>query len=59
MISEHEKHAIIDCAKRYNLQSILLFGSATHQTGSPNDIITTETATRLHEYLAFRHYANQ
>ena len=38
MISETDKQLIIQCAKKYNVASVYLFGSSTDESGEANDI---------------------
>ena len=38
MITEEDKDMIIRCAKRYNVESIILFGSSTRDDIESNDI---------------------
>ena len=38
MISEREKNVILRCARKYNVSSVLLFGSSIESEKEPNDI---------------------
>ena len=38
MIAEHEKEIILQCAKKYNVSYILLFGSSIQKDDGANDI---------------------
>jgi len=38
MITEDDKDTIIRCAKRYNVESVILFGSSTRDDIESNDI---------------------
>ncbi len=38
MITEEDKDTIIRCAKRYNVKSVILFGSSTRDDIESNDI---------------------
>ena len=38
MITEYEKDIISQCAKKYNVSSVLLFGSSIEADSSANDI---------------------
>ena len=38
MITEHEKGIILQCAKKYNVSYILLFGSSIEKDNGANDI---------------------
>ncbi|MEA1894358.1 MAG: hypothetical protein U9N36_03970 [Euryarchaeota archaeon] len=38
MITEEDKDTIIRCAKRYNVESVILFGSSTRDDIESNDI---------------------
>lgn len=38
MITEHEKDIILQCAKKYKVSSVLLFGSSVEQDKAANDI---------------------
>jgi len=38
MITEEDKDTIIRCAKRYNVESVILFGSSTRDDVESNDI---------------------
>ncbi len=38
MIAEHEKEIILQCAKKYNVSYILLFGSSIEKDDGANDI---------------------
>lgn len=38
MITKTEKNIILKCARRYNVSSVLLFGSSVEKEGSANDI---------------------
>ena len=38
MITEEDKDMIIRCAKRYNVESVILFGSSTRDDIESNDI---------------------
>jgi predicted nucleotidyltransferase len=38
MITEQEKGIIIDCAKKYNIKKVILFGSAIRKDKDYNDI---------------------
>jgi predicted nucleotidyltransferase len=38
MITEEDKDMIIRCAKRYNVKSVILFGSSTRDDIESNDI---------------------
>ncbi|MHC1624362.1 MAG: hypothetical protein ACXQTR_07250 [Candidatus Methanospirareceae archaeon] len=38
MMTEEDKDTIIRCAKRYNVKSIILFGSSTRDDIESNDI---------------------
>lgn len=38
MITEEEKDIILRCAKKYNISSVLLFGSSIEERKDTNDI---------------------
>lgn len=38
MITEHEKEIILQCAKKYNVSYLLLFGSSIEKDDGANDI---------------------
>ncbi len=38
MISEHEKNIVMGCARKYNVSSVILFGSSLEDDKQANDI---------------------
>jgi predicted nucleotidyltransferase len=38
MISEREKNIILECASKFAIKEVYLFGSALEEGGNPNDI---------------------
>jgi len=55
MITEYEKNIILQCAKKYNVSSVLLFGSSIEEEKSANDI---DLGVRgIEQKLFFKFYA--
>jgi predicted nucleotidyltransferase len=55
MLTKHEKEVILDCAKKYGVSTILLFGSSTETGKNPADI---DLAVRgIDKRLFFKFYA--
>jgi len=55
MISERDKNIILECAKKYNVSSIILFGSSIKKDKEFNDI---DIAVKgIEQRLFFKFYA--
>ena len=53
MISEKDKTAIIDLARRYDVRRLLLFGSAADPAGQANDIDLAVEGILPEKFFAF------